>query len=718
LIHKASHLSKQIIKQMRQRILGPHISSCLTLTDQKFLALFSLPEVANPLADGNLLKAKAELLKYYQKKISTSWLPPPKTITDLRLNTERISTEEILDKADEFLEFKFAPQGSLPKIRLDGTIDWDYNPVSSREWILRMHRHQWWVILGLAYAESGDERYARAFVGQMLSWVSNNPLPSYKNERSNAWRLMETGLRLRISWIPCFALFFDSVNFTDNAKLIMLRSIYDQANFLSHFKTRQNHLLRESNGLASAGIYFSEFKEAKSWVKIALSRFDEELKKQINQDGSQIEMSIGYQWLVADEFDNIHDFIQKNELSLPQENLSVWLEKMFALLAYVMRPDGSFPEINDGFIRWTRERLEQVGRKFNRDDLLFIGTDGEQGSLPEICSIDFGDAGFYVMRSDWNREARYLFFDAGPYGGHHGHEDKLSIEVYAFGRPFIVDSGSYTYEKEDPYRNYFVSSYGHNTILVDGRSQIRRWHKNHMNPKPARGNHARWISQSDFDYVASTYNEGYGCFSLKKPSLPEIIEDVIHTRRIFFVKPDYWIMVDEIRATDPHDYQLLFHTPPELAVSVEDDQKVILGTKSDHSRFCLLPVNSHDMKVQCLSGVEQPIQGWFSVDHHIKVPSTTVIYEKKNCRSTTFTTLLCPVRADKNIDDIFIKPLQVNEDQVRSFNIRTPNGNDDVILAFNNGLKRIDHNDSVTKIGVTRRDHNNHIIRQFEGMTG
>ncbi len=613
---------------------------------------------------------------------------------------------------------KFAPEGSLPKIKLDGTLDWNYNPVSSREWILRLHRHQWWVILGLAYAESGNERYARAFVGQMLSWVSNNHLPSCKNERSHAWRLMETGLRLRISWIPCFALFFNSANFTDDAKLTMLRSIYDHAKFLSLFKTKQNHLLRESNGLACAGIYFSEFKDAKSWKEIALSRFDEELKKQINQDGSQIEMSIGYQWLVVDEFDNILGLIQNNDLSLPKENLSAWLEKMYTLLAYVIHPNGSFPEINDGFIRWGRERLEQAGRKFKRDDLLYIGTDGEQGYLPEISSIDFGDAGFYVMRSDWTREARYLFFDAGPYGGHHGHEDKLSIEVFAFRQAFIVDSGSYTYEKEDPYRTYFVGSYGHNTILVDGKSQIRRWHKKHMIPKPAVGNYARWISQSGFDYVASSYNEGYGCFSLKKPRSPEIIKDVTHTRRILFVKPDYWIIVDEIRATDSHDYQLLFHAPPGLAVNMEDDQKIIIGTKSDHARLCLLPVNPQDITVQFLSGAEQPIQGWYSVDHHLKVPSTAVIYEKKNSHSTTFTTLLYPVKSDKNISDINIKPLQVNEGKGMAFSINTNNGNDYVMFSLNNGLKRFGPYESKGMIAVIRKDDSNNIVNQFESLAG
>ena len=76
------------------------------------------------------------------------------------------------------------------------------------------------------------------------------------------------------------------------------------------------------------------------------------------------------------------------------------------------------------------------------------------------------------MRSDWTEDARWLIFDTGPYGGPHGHEDKLSFELFAYGAPFIVDPGSYTYNRSDPYREYFVGSQGHNTVLVDNKSQV------------------------------------------------------------------------------------------------------------------------------------------------------------------------------------------------------------------------------------------------------
>ena len=86
------------------------------------------------------------------------------------------------------------------------------------------------------------------------------------------------------------------------------------------------------------------------------------------------------------------------------------------------------------------------------------------------------------MRSDWSRDARYLLFRASPFGGFHGHEDKLSIEVSAYGTPLLVDAGTYTYNERDPYRDHFVSSHAHNTVVIDGMSQVRRWQVRHWRP--------------------------------------------------------------------------------------------------------------------------------------------------------------------------------------------------------------------------------------------
>jgi hypothetical protein len=750
----------------------------------------------------------------------------------MRVNTDELDQEDALALADSILEHRFVLGLNAPKITPEGNIAWHSNPTTDREWLYALNRHGWWSILGLAYVQTGDERYAAAFVSQMLDWVRESPLPPRQDEKSPSWRLMETGMRMRVSWIPCFGMFYNSPAFTAEAKLTMLRSIYDHAQFLTRFKTNRNHLLRESNGLAYVGTYFPEFKEAVHWRQVALSRLDEELRKQVNRDGSHIEVSTGYQSLVIDELQNTYDLLRARHLSLPKEDLGSWLESMYHMMAYIARPDGTFPQVNDGSIYWGCSQLVQAGEMFGRDDFVYIGTGGSRGTRPTDTSVGFDSAGLYITRSDWgepplnpprkqggsspppgppreqegNRpplgppreqggsrpplgppreqggsrpplgpprkqrgsrptapsDARYLLFDAGPYGGPHGHEDKLSIELYAFGQAFIVDAGTYTYNKRDPFRPYFVSSHAHNTVLVDGKSQVRRWKRENLSPQTSPGNadrnhpYATWISQPDFDYVAASYSDGYGPFSLKKPQNAQVIENVVHTRRILFVKPDYWVIVDELQTSTPHRYCTLFHTVPEMTLRRGTGNRAILSTASNAPALYLIPATlccsvegTVLPEMRWVKGDEDPIQGWYSPSSRRKSPAGVVIYEwaaalsftregaaaLSSCQrdaggpssieegaavpgdSLSAATLLYPRPRDEGGDEIDIETLAVSEGEGLAFVVTTDRGSDYLLFSHDEGLKRFGAYQSRGIVAGVRTDRDGNVVSQFEGHT-
>ena len=85
----------------------------------------------------------------------------------------------------------------------------------------------------------------------------------------------------------------------------------------------------------------------------------------------------------------------------------------------------------------------------------------------------FPDGGYHVQRSGWDADARYGVFDCGPLGdGGHGHYDLLSVELFAGGRPLIVDPGRGTYSEAPPnLRRWFRGTAAHNTVCVDGLDQ-------------------------------------------------------------------------------------------------------------------------------------------------------------------------------------------------------------------------------------------------------
>ena len=711
----------RIAKRLHDRITAPRMKSVLTLSDREFLKKFNLAEIRIGDSAADTKATIKALFNHYRQRFDTGWPSPPKTISEMQISIDEICDlkinqlrpADLLKQADSILNYQFSDGGFSPKITAKGKIDWHFNPTSNPEWLWWLHRHHWWIVLALAYAQSGDERYAEAFVSQMIDWIQSNPPPLHKDETSPSWRLMEVGLRMRVCWIPAFALFFDSLAFSDDAKMMMLRSIYDHANFLSLFKSSRNHLLRETNGLAHVAMYFPEFKKAVHWQHTAILRIEQELVNQINRDGTHIEMSVGYQWLAVDEFEKVHRLLEDCNLSLPNQDLAKRLESMYQVLAYIVRPDGTFPQINDGFIQWGCDRMKEAGKQFARDDFVFVGTSGKEGQIPHMDSIGFSDAGLYVMRSDWSPQSHYLLFDAGPYGGYHGHEDKLSVEIAAYGTPFIVDSGSYTYDAKDPYRLYFVGSQGHNTVLVDNASQIRRWNKDHMNPIPAELNDAVWITDPRFDYIAAAYEEGYGRFSLIGSKDANVIDDVVHTRRILFLKPDYWVIFDDLSASQIHDYQLLFHVHPDIQAKIAARKAVQLESGPE-SYLHLIPVFPEGLDVTTVSGSEEPIQGWYSNGPYHKQSAQAVIYERKKSKSTRFITIIYPCQSRNTDGDIHVEPLMIGQGDGDTFIVGHQQGTDTIMISPARELKTFKNFDSNARMVATRANHNGDILDRFE----
>ena len=598
------------------RLFGPKVRSVQGLSNQEFLRLLDFQPVS---------KSVADLMQHFATRVAEHWPASPDVITDLRIDLSRMTDDEIIRRADAALDGDLHPSGVRPNLTAQGDIDWSSNPSDSREWLLMLHRHAWWPLWGAAYRLTDDEKYAQAFAAQLMDWVDSNPLPAQKSEFLESWRLMEAGLRMRISWIPSFGCFFRSAAFTGDAKLKMLRAIYDHAQFLYQFFTNRNHLVRESNGLIAVGLCFPEIKVAEEWVERGLLRLDEELRAQVNEDGSQIEMSVGYQWLTIDEFEATRSLLDEYDRKLPISDLHKTLHRMYEFLAAVIRPDRTFPQLNDGFILWDAERLADAGYE------------------PESGSRSFPNAGVHVMRSGSSPDARYLIADTGPYGGPHGHEDKLSFELFAHGAPFIVDPGSYTYQKSDPYRKFFVGSQGHNVVLVDQGSQVRRWNPGHMTPATENVSHGTWLTTDAFDFASGRYDEGYAPFSLLQPADASVDKDVKHQRDFVFVIPDYWIVTDYLDAKNVHDYTFLFHLAPDVVVERLDSATALLRSARNGAQLVVAGLGDHEISSQVIEGSESPIQGWYSEDHYKKCAAPVLSFDVVEMRSAFVAWVLYPL---------------------------------------------------------------------------
>ncbi len=67
------------------------------------------------------------------------------------------------------------------------------------------------------------------------------------------------------------------------------------------------------------------------------------------------------------------------------------------------------------------------------------------------------------------RGDRYASLECGPYGGGHGHPDRLHLSLHAGGRHWLPDPGTGSYVTRDLF--WYRSTLAHNAPALDGRSQ-------------------------------------------------------------------------------------------------------------------------------------------------------------------------------------------------------------------------------------------------------
>ena len=485
-------------------------------------------------------------------------------------------------------------------------IDWAFNPTTqpdskwpvNHEWTWQLSRHEVWLALARAYTATGDEKYAREFVDELRGWVHDCPVPvdAAANVPLSRWRTIEAGIRMYRTWPGTFFAFLHAKAMDDDALVLMVKSCVEHAQYLMKFHMHGNWLTMESNGLYHVGALFPEFKDAALWRETAIGRLYAELDAQVYPDGAQMELAPGYHGVAVENFLGPVRLVPLTGFETPKDYLAK-IERTFNYFLYSMQPTRQTPPLNDSSAGDV-QRWMATGAEFfpKRDDFRWVATDGAEGKPPAQTSYEFPYAGQLIMRSGWDRSAVWLCMDAGPYGMGHQHEDKLSIILTAFGKPLLVEGGTYTYDAS-PWRRYVLSSRAHNVVLVDGQEQARRkepagtWVV--KTPLP----HV-WKSDAARDDAEAAYTEGWG-------SKAERIAR--HTRHVTFVRPDFFIVTDTLESLDgkPHQYEALFHLDADNAAI--DGLRV--ATQNAGPNLAILAAGADSVRI--IKGQKEPaVQGW------------------------------------------------------------------------------------------------------------
>ena len=173
---------------------------------------------------------------------------------------------------------------------------------------------------------------------------------------------------------------------------------------------------------------------------------------------------------------------------------------------------------------------------------------------PSFDNAFLTDSGNYILRENQTNTANYLLFHNGYTGGGHAHADKLHFDLMIKGRDVLVDTGRYTYLNNEQ-RKYIKSPKAHNVCLIDNKQYLQA-----TNPWEVR-NPDLSVQYPCVDNEHCTLIDGSHLGYLK--SKGAFVE-----RKILYIKPDIYVVIDVFKAKFFHTYQQYFHFAPTGKITI------------------------------------------------------------------------------------------------------------------------------------------------------
>ncbi len=428
-------------------------------------------------------------------------LPPAKDIVEVLRGTE--FEKEILAIADQILQHRFPLLGGI--VDTGPEIQWRRDYASSLETkqryfrftpyldasragdhknIWELNRHQHLVLLAQAGLFSGDDKYWKEINSQLESWFTQNAYASGINWTS----ALEVAFRA-LSWVWLLHLGRDKFDVETRKKLahgLFQHGCHLEKN-LSIYFSPNTHLLGEAVALHAVGTLFPGWEQSARWVQLGGRIVQQEMDRQVLEDGAHFEQSTYYHVYAVDMFLFHAVLCDSNPYAAKLTKMAEYLESLLGparKLSFFGDDDGGrfFHPYGprDQFGRATLAscaKLLKIDLAHDYDDLLpqavwwlgkkVLTKPNPTGPRPSRVFRKTG-----MVSSTWADV--HLLFDVGPFGpwtGGHSHADALSFTLRKGTEEILVDAGTFTYVGDLAQRDRFRGTGAHNTVQIDRQDQ-------------------------------------------------------------------------------------------------------------------------------------------------------------------------------------------------------------------------------------------------------
>ncbi|MCK5823943.1 MAG: alginate lyase family protein [Ichthyobacteriaceae bacterium] len=462
---------------------------------------------------------------------------------------------------------------SSVKFNLGTNYNWITNPETNYEYDINKH---WSEIADLS-KEAGDIKYVweksrfswlytfirydlysgidqSEFVfSEIESFINNNPInkgPNYKCSQ-------EISLRV-LNWTFALRYFKNSKNLNDELFQKIMNHIYWQLHHVynnidfSRIAVRNNHAITETMTLFLSGILFPFIPDAEKWSYDGKKWFEQEVEYQIYEDGSFLQFSHNYHRVVVQLLTWAIKISELNQQKLSdvvydrakmtveflrnqQENTNGWLPN------YGMNDGALFFPLNNNNYRNYKPQLQALAnvlglelynKKF--EDSRWYGDSGQVvckvvNQQKNILEYDFG--GFYGFRDDTNLTT----IRCGTYKDRPAQADALNLDIWSNGVNIVFDPGTYKYNTNNEYLNFYHGTTGHNTITIGNNNQMVKG-----------GRFIYYFWTKSFDRKVTETDSTFE-FKGKISAFANLGKNIVHSRTVIkFKNALKWKIIDEI----------------------------------------------------------------------------------------------------------------------------------------------------------------------------
>ena len=521
--------------------------------------------------------------------------------------------DELLRQADMLLEQTFIFQDkwdmepcNIPyKITLD---TWVESPNGDEEWVFMLNRHEFLWKLWYAWNLTGNRKYVDKLRWYFFDWIEKNPITE---KGTDATRTIDTGIRC-MNWCGLILPMYGMDFLSDEEVVKLLASMGEQfenlrKRYIAKY-TLSNWGVLQTTAMCAAYTWYREFLpegiEEWAWEELA-----DQLDLQVLEDGAHWEQSAMYhvevlntstkllihlknakelgvvlseEALKSMEEDTSWDDAMEAK-ALPGEGMirkeAGWLTGAIRVLnrhvLYTADPawkqlpqcDSDVTDVKDVMVRATVMLQGSgiyryaAGEFLDMDSLWLLGVPGieifEKTSpyLPAHCSWECGDGGNIFFRTKWEEDADFTWVKNSTLGSGHGHADQTHLNITYKGKPFLVDSGRYTYREDDIRRMQLKNPQAHNVCVIDGES----------------GGEAdtSWTMASYGEVLKNYFKEKEEIHYVEMPFYG-ILKDktpYVINRKIMVLDDGVWLSVQDIICQGKHEVKEYFHFDNEVEVS-------------------------------------------------------------------------------------------------------------------------------------------------------